>query len=420
MIAEMHKRSASHPGSQRLGQQKHAENSQPLIPFTPAADGDRPRSGGSVQMRPPGHAPVCRAFTLIEMIGVLAIVAILATIIVSTTTRRLDIAAANLESTTQVRYAAALQASILRNRYIPGTNNWDWATNIAMELGVNTASVTNNARNLPRCFLIDPNASLLLPYDQGNNNIPTNPPSLRVMIVSSLSTPLPSFVTTGTPSPIVFSNLWNWSDQSSTPPPGWPASWNNRGNDLVVQRIDLDPLFVHVTLQNYQSTDQGSYSVDRLWTNQVPNASTNGYLLKNSILGLLAGGSLQANQILSRDASFFYIEQVWRGSLNFGPSSGQTLSVSNAAAMGAVFAATAGAFTRSPYSTSATGGMTPPLVVNAMSNFMSAYNSWASAGFLPIGGSHDNATNTQMIMVNDMSYLANSPIPGGCTPAPGQ
>ena len=111
-------------------------------------------------------------FSLIEMIGLVAILAILATVIISTTPRRLDIAAANLENTNLVNYAAALQNNILRSRYIPGTN--DWATAIAAELGVNVSSVTNNARNIPRYFLIDPamqigaNALGVLPYAQSN------------------------------------------------------------------------------------------------------------------------------------------------------------------------------------------------------------------------------------------------------------
>jgi type II secretory pathway pseudopilin PulG len=353
---------------------------------------------------------------LIEMIGVLAIVAILASIIVSTTTRRLDIAAANLESTTQVRYAAALQASILRNRNIPGTNNW--ADTIAVELGVNTASITTSPRNLLRCFLIDRKLQIGtggLPYFQSNivQNLSIsnqmNPPfSPRVMIVSSLSTPLPSFVTNGTYSDADFSNLWNWSDQSSAPPTNWPANWNNRGNDLVVQRIDLTSLFVHVTLQNYLPTDQGSYAVDGLPPNPVTNGVVSAYLLKNSILGLLidpgSGGTnqLQADQVLSRDASFFCVEQVWRGSLNFGPSSVQTPpvgDVSEAEAVGAAFAATAGAFIRSPYNI-LPSGMTPLLVVNSMSNFMSVYNSTFPAIGL--------AYAAQMNMVTDMSYLTNN------------
>jgi type II secretory pathway pseudopilin PulG len=369
-----------------------------------------------------GSAAARLGFTLIEVIGILAVLAILATVVLSTTTSSLDTAAANLENTNLVNYAAALQNSILRNRYIPGKN--DWFTVIATELGVNVSSVTNTARNLPRYFLIDPaiqigaNAAGVLPYAQSNlflngaSGQMTNLISPRVMIVSSValspSTQFPPFVTSGTLSETNFNNLWNWTDQSLNAPSDWPTSWNNYGRDLLVQRINLAPLFVHLTLQNYPppplSTIQGQYAIDRWATNPVPNSpyynGVNAYLLKSTVLSLLqdvgSGGTPQADQVLSRDASFFYIQQVWRGTLAYGTN---IIQSGLPAAVGSAFLATAQAFVSSPYCTNAPG-MTPPIVMYDMSNFMTAYiASTTNASFYGL------AKTNQTIMFNDMTSL---------------
>jgi hypothetical protein len=381
------------------------------------------------------------------MIGALTIVAILATVLVSATTRHMDLAAANLESTNLVNYAMALQNSVARNRYIPGTN--DWASVIAGELGVSAYSVTNSPRNTPRYFLIDPalqigtNAAGLLPYAQSNlvlaiasTGQTIQPVSPRVMIISTLSTPLPSFIASGVASSTVFSNIWNWTDQSATPPAGWPANWNNYGTDLRVQRISLAPLFAHLMLQNYPppplGTMQGRYELDRMPTtpSTVPNGTYTGvdaYVLKSTILGLYSdtnsGGGLQAEQILSTDASFFYVQGAWRGSLDFGTNLSQ--SSSSASSMGSAFLSTAQAFVSSPYYTNAANYVTPKVVVNAMSNFMVAYTIWANSSFNMSPPFLTPAENAQSTMQTAMKNLVNGIGPGGlvagaCTNPPAQ
>src|SRR6266516_4143191 len=95
-----------------------------------------------------------RAFTLIEMIGTLTVIAILATILVPVLIRQLDKIAGDQESAALKSFGDALQQSIMRNRYIP--SDADWASRIAAELGVNVSNVTTNARKKPRFFLIDP------------------------------------------------------------------------------------------------------------------------------------------------------------------------------------------------------------------------------------------------------------------------
>src|SRR5215475_5137630 len=95
-----------------------------------------------------------RAFTLIEMIGVLAAIAILAVILVPLLIRQMDKVAGDKESASLKSMGDALQQSIQRNRRVPGASGWDWATNIANELGVNLSDITTNARGQPRFFLV--------------------------------------------------------------------------------------------------------------------------------------------------------------------------------------------------------------------------------------------------------------------------
>src|SRR5438309_7273336 len=86
-----------------------------------------------------------RAFSLIELIGVLAVIAILAAVLAPSLIRQMDRIAGEQESAALKSLSDALQQSVLRKRYIPGAS--DWATNIATELGVEVASVTANSRS---------------------------------------------------------------------------------------------------------------------------------------------------------------------------------------------------------------------------------------------------------------------------------
>src|SRR6266542_2765424 len=60
-----------------------------------------------------------RAFSLIEMIGVLAVIAILAAVLVPALIRQMDKIAGDQESASLKSFGDALLQSILRNRVIP-------------------------------------------------------------------------------------------------------------------------------------------------------------------------------------------------------------------------------------------------------------------------------------------------------------
>src|SRR5882672_7418118 len=94
------------------------------------------------------------AFTLIEVIGVLAVIGLLAAALVPALIRQMDRIAGDQESAALKACGDALQQSVIRNRYVPGAA--DWATNIAVELGENISNVMTNGRKQPRFFLIDP------------------------------------------------------------------------------------------------------------------------------------------------------------------------------------------------------------------------------------------------------------------------
>src|SRR5262249_2773656 len=122
----------------------------------------RTQNGKSFHVRHSALLVACfpcraRAFSLLEMVAVIAILAILAAFLVPPLIRQMDYTAGDQESAVLKSFSDALQQSIMRNRRVPGAAGWDWATNIARELGVDVASITNSPRKQPRLFLIDPN-----------------------------------------------------------------------------------------------------------------------------------------------------------------------------------------------------------------------------------------------------------------------
>src|SRR5205809_883824 len=168
-----------------------------------------------------GHS--YRAFSLIEMIGVLAVIAILAAALAPSFVRQMDKTAGDQESAALKSFGDALQQSIMRNRYIPSAT--DWASTVATELGVDIAAVTNSPRQQPRFFLIDPALQIGvngggLPYTQNNTGSVvtnssgsiTNPISPRVLILSSIGRALPGGIVSGVPTAADFTNIWNSTD----------------------------------------------------------------------------------------------------------------------------------------------------------------------------------------------------------------
>jgi len=342
------------------------------------------------------------SFSLIELIGVLAVIAILAGVLVPALIRQMDKIAGDQETASLKSFGDALQQSIMRKRYIPSTT--DWSTNIATELGVDVSNVTTNSRRQRRFFLVDPdlrigNNSSVLPYNQANwasgstnsSGVLVVPPlSPRVMILSSMSidSPLPAGITSGAPpSSANFNGIWDWND-ADTGFPNAPvfASWAGRGDDLKIQRVNLSPLFVRLILTTNVS-DSGYYSIDSTSTNYiVTNPGRDGYFIRNSLLYLyFVRTNIDSQQILTRDTSFVYEQNVWRSSLAGGSFLAGSLDLGSIVDK----------YLDSPENTNAlytstnyinghgnTNRMTQQsVVVSNMTAYLKAYTNWAYAGF---------------------------------------
>jgi len=274
-------------------------------------------------------------------------------------------------------FGDALQQSILRNRYIPTYTNM--ASIIATELGVEIATVTNSPRKQPRFFLIDPTWQVGTtvagqPYTQsttGSVILPVNP---RVLILSSIGRALPAGVVSGVPVAANFTNIWNAADGTVPAAPVF-SGWSGTGDDVKIQRVNLSSRFVRLILNIYNSTPGPRYSIDSTNWATATVVSTNfidAYFIQNSILALHTHlSALDSQQILIRDNSFVYNQNVWQGSIVGGFLIG-----------GLDIATVVDKYLSSPGNPLARNGTNQQAVVVAkMQAFLDAYNAWADAGF---------------------------------------
>jgi hypothetical protein len=153
------------------------------------------------------------------------------------------------------------------------------------------------------------------------------------------------------------------------------TTWINNGGkagDLVIQRINLDPLFHHVILVNgYIPPAHGYFSINGSSPAPVPygGSGTNTYYLDGSVLGLYdTNSNLMAQEIIKRDLSRVFEYGLWRDQIYAGTTNGFLAGLDLLAASFFVSAAPIGS----------TNGATPPGVLGSMASYMEGYMSWAA------------------------------------------
>lgn len=337
-----------------------------------------PASGCAIERGGSGRA-IGRAtdgFTLVEMLGVLAVMAILAAVVMPSLIRQIDQQSRSAEEKALLRLRQGLERHILRNGGIPDASTF--AQSIATELGVSTDNVLTNDRKFRRFMLIDPAVTntVSVPFTQGVWGVTNNLPNLLgVVLLSSVSTNLP--LTSGFASSSAdFSDIWSMPEGGAPP----AASWG-RGEDVNVERLNLSALFTTLAL-NYNaltSTNRGRFTVGTSSVVSLPAGASvyQASYLRSTLIGLHShtgvANTLQATEVLQKPTSFVYEKDTWQGRLCLAPN---TRSIAGQD-MQAVYAL----FTNAPPNTNATAGAQTN-VINAMTAYMVAYTNWAAGGFV--------------------------------------
>jgi type II secretory pathway pseudopilin PulG len=320
------------------------------------------------------NSPV-KAFSLIEFVGVVVVLALVATALVPAVLKRVDRGAWTKELSDLSSISNALALQVLRNYSIPNQTNWtgavaNWTTRPASQ-------VSTNNRGYARLFFYDSGGWLTnAPYNQtGAGTGAIVPSGARIAIVSTVAKALP--YTNGALSTVNFNSFWN-AAQGTVPSYLTSQGWTGKGDDLVIQRVNLDPLFHRLILETRDAPGLGKFTInstDRAAAVAVPNgaAGTNTYYLDGTSVGLWASTSTSTNLTacfaLTSDLSLTFEAGAWRKQ-PIGTGTDNTATAQS-------FANQAATFISVPPAPGHQGGDTQG-VLSAFYAFMYSYTLWAN------------------------------------------
>jgi type II secretory pathway pseudopilin PulG len=310
------------------------------------------------------------------MIGVLAIIAALAALLLPALIKRMHMATRTQEAANLVAIREALLLRVLRNETIPDHTTWqtaaaDWSKLLVWQIATNTCRYR-------RLYFLEsgPNPASL-PYAQTSAGT-TRPAKLRAIVVSILAgAPLNS---TNCPAPDGgylsdgdFNALWN-TPEGGRPIAGAWANWNGAGDDFLAQRIDYAPSFHHLVLVNRDAvspsfTLNGSSPIT-VANNTNNNVGWDSYYLDGSVVDLCdTNGTTMTRHVLTRDISFVFEDGSWRTQI-MGLSTGNYLADD--------FGDKAAAFLAANWYSGAFKGADQQAALVAMYSFMCTYTLWAN------------------------------------------
>lgn len=245
-----------------------------------------------------------QGFTLMELIAVMAILAILSAVLAPRLMDAVDDAYAAAEASNLAQLADDLERYIRDTGIVPGRDVASWSAAIASNSSRAESSVQLNERGHTRSVYFDPAFISATGGFNGytqSSGLTSAPASPRFMVISSLR----ANVGVLADDTAVFNAIWNRSSGAAIV----------EGDDVKIERRHLGALFHRVLLTN-QMTSQVAYALNGSAQLAIPAAGTgidgvlSRYVIAGSELALYGGpyptGSLASAALVQGDISLRY------------------------------------------------------------------------------------------------------------------
>lgn len=365
-------------------------------------DSARPTPAARLVQRCAQEAPrrvpgLTRGATLVEVIGVLSIIAILGAVVTPAVSQRMRQAEQEAEANTMASIAKALEKTIFERKTLPGTNDWvDW---IALELDQPFERLANNRSGHPRRLLYHP-GSALIPGGVGRTQTASGFPNVspgvdRILIVSTLGKAFPAGLDLRAEE--TFEAFWNTEPHEV--PEGWPAEGGQDPDDLRIARLDLGELLHRVVINNLSvSNTAASISVEENATIVSISRGNPGQAWQRSfidgtglnLLGLQ--GAIWSCELINEDRTFYWTDAGWG-----------LLTPPERPAWYAARIALVTDFLNTSFP-EALNQQRPRAAIDELYRSMWTYMDWAEAGFLE-GGNNKSAAPDAYVMRATVSRL---------------